>query len=162
YIVDGYNVIFAWDELAAVAESDLSTARRDLCDILANYQAYTKREMIVVFDAYNVKGDTERKEDRDGLHIVFTKEGELGDTYIEKLVHEIGADQNVRVVTSDGLIQLQAVRSGVMRLSAREFRDEILAVDEEIEAFLGRLREENRKTAEARAKKPVDGGGKNT
>ncbi len=162
YIVDGYNVIFAWDELAAVAEADLSTARRDLCDILANYQAYTKREMIVVFDAYNVKGDTERKEDRDGLLIVFTKEGELGDTYIEKLVHEIGADQNVRVVTSDGLIQLQAVRSGVMRLSAREFRDEILAVDEEIEAFLGRLREENRKTAEARAKKPVDGGGKNT
>ncbi|MCR5683496.1 MAG: NYN domain-containing protein [Clostridiales bacterium] len=154
YIVDGYNVIFAWDELAAVAESDLATARRDLCDILANYQAFTRREMIVVFDAYNVKGDAERKEDRDGLHVVFTKEGELGDTYIEKLVHEIGADQNVRVVTSDSLIQLQAVRSGVLRLSAREFRDEILAVDEEIEAFLKKLREENRK----QAKKPGEGG----
>ncbi len=154
YIVDGYNVIFAWDELAAVAESDLATARRDLCDILANYQAFTRREMIVVFDAYNVKGDAERKEDRDGLHVVFTKEGEIGDTYIEKLVHEIGADQNVRVVTSDSLIQLQAVRSGVLRLSAREFRDEILAVDEEIEAFLKKLREENRK----QAKKPGEGG----
>ena len=143
YIVDGYNVIFAWDELAAVAETDLATARRDLCDILANYQAFTKREMIVVFDAYNVRGDTERKEDWGGLHVVFTKEGELGDTYIEKLTHEIGADLNVRVVTSDGLIQLQALRSGVLRLSAREFREEVLAVDEEIASILKRLREEN-------------------
>ena len=141
YIVDGYNVIFAWDELSAIAETDLETARRDLLDILSNYQAYTKRDMIVVFDAYNVKGSEERKYDYNGLHVVFTKEGELGDTYIEKLTHEIGADLSVKVVTSDGLIQLQAVRSGVLRLSAREFREEILAVDEEIAAFLKKLRE---------------------
>ena len=141
YIVDGYNVIFAWEELARTAEHDLDTARRDLLNILSNYQAFTKREMIVVFDAYNVKGDGERKEDVNGLHVVFTKEGELADTYIEKLIYEIGKDYTVRAVTSDGLIQLQAVRSGVLRLSAREFREEILTVDKEIEAFLKKLRE---------------------
>jgi predicted RNA-binding protein with PIN domain len=141
YIVDGYNVIFAWDELAGTAEHDLDTARRDLLNILSNYQAFTRREMIVVFDAYNVKSDGERKEDVNGLHVVFTKESELADTYIEKLIYEIGKDYNVRAVTSDGLIQLQAVRSGVLRLSAREFREEILAVDHEIEAFLKKLRE---------------------
>ena len=127
--------------LARTAEHDLDTARRDLLNILSNYQAFTKREMIVVFDAYNVKGDGERKEDVNGLHVVFTKEGELADTYIEKLIYEIGKDYTVRAVTSDGLIQLQAVRSGVLRLSAREFREEILTVDKEIEAFLKKLRE---------------------
>ncbi len=144
YIVDGYNVIFAWDELKKVAAVDLATARRDLCDILANYRAFKKRDIIVVFDAYNVKGSEERKLEVNGLRVVYTKEGELADTYIERLIHEIGADFSVRVVTSDGLIQLQAVRSGILRLSAREFREEILAVDEEIAAYLKKLREENR------------------
>ncbi len=139
FIIDGYNVIFAWDELTALAEHDLSQARDSLCDILANYQAYTGREMVLVFDAYNVKGAVERKFDVQGLHVVYTKEGELGDTYIEKLVHTIGNDYSVRVVTSDGLIQLQAVRSGVLRLSAREFRSEILAVDAEIAELLRAL-----------------------
>ncbi len=143
YIVDGYNVIFAWEELAATAEHDLDTARRDLLAVLSNYQAFTKREMIVVFDAYNVKGGLERKEEVNGLHVVYTKEGELADTYIERLIYEIGKDYTVRAVTSDGLIQLQAVRSGVLRMSAREFREEVLAVDEEIEAFLKKLREKN-------------------
>ena len=95
--------------------------------------------MVLVFDAYNVKGAVERKFDVQGLHVVYTKEGELGDTYIEKLVHTIGKDYSVRVVTSDGLIQLQAVRSGVLRLSAREFRSEILAVDREIANLLRAL-----------------------
>ncbi len=144
YIVDGYNVIFAWDELAAIAENDLEHARQSLCDILANYQAYTGRDMIVVFDAYNVKCSVERKFDYHGLHIVYTKEGELGDIYIEKLIREIGKDFSVRVVTSDGLIQLQALRSGVLRLSAREFREEILAVDEEIRAILKKLSREGK------------------
>lgn len=139
FIIDGYNVIFAWEELTALAEQDLAQARESLCNILANYQAYTGRDMILVFDAYNVKGALERKYDVQGLHVVYTKEGELGDTYIEKLVHTIGQDYSVRVVTSDGLIQLQAVRSGVLRLSAREFRREILAVDEEIAALLAAL-----------------------
>ncbi|MBR5444646.1 MAG: TetM/TetW/TetO/TetS family tetracycline resistance ribosomal protection protein [Clostridia bacterium] len=140
YIIDGYNVIFAWEELASIAETDLEGARIQLCDILANYRAFTKREMILVFDAYNVKGTVARKLDYQGLNVVYTKENELGDTYIEKLVNEIGRDHSVRVVTSDGLIQLQAVRSGVLRLSAREFREEILAVDREIAEILAKLR----------------------
>ncbi len=141
YIIDGYNVIFAWDELSAIAQTDLENARRQLCDLLANYQAFTKRDMIVVFDAYNVKGSVERKFDYQGLHVVYTKENELGDTYIEKLVNQIGKDHTVRVVTSDGLIQLQAVRSGVLRMSAREFREEILSVDKEIAEILANLRQ---------------------
>jgi len=149
YIVDGYNVIFAWDELSALAETDLEGARKELCDILANYQAFTERDVIVVFDAYNVKGAAERKFDHHGIHVVYTKEGELGDTYIEKLTYEIGRNYNVRVVTSDGLIQLQAFRSGLLRMSAREFREEITAVDTEITKILTKLR----KTKPGQAKK---------
>ena len=141
YIIDGYNVIFAWDELKSLADSDLEEARRQLCEILSNYQAFTKRDIVVVFDAYNVKGSVERKFDYHGLHIVYTKEGELGDTYIEKLIDSIGKDFNVRVVTSDGLIQLQAVKSGILRLSAREFRDECTAVDGEIAEILRKLKQ---------------------
>ncbi len=143
YIVDGYNVIFAWDELAEIAKTDLEGARQNLCDILANYQAYTGRDIVLVFDAYNVKGSVERKFDYHGLHVVYTKEGELGDVYISKMVKEIGRDFTVKIVTSDGLIQLQAIGSGVLRLSAREFREEVLAVDEEIREYLKKLREEN-------------------
>jgi len=146
YIIDGYNVIFAWDELADIAETDLEGARQKLCDILANYQAYTGRDMVLVFDAYNVKGSVERKFDYHGLHVVYTKEGELGDVYIARMVKEIGRDFTVKIVTSDGLIQLQAISSGVLRLSAREFRDEVLAVDEEIRDYLKKLREENEKS----------------
>ncbi len=145
YIIDGYNVIFAWDELAEIAKTDLEGARERLCDLLANYQAFTGREIVLVFDAYNVRGATERKLDVHGLHVVYTKEGELGDIYIAKFIKEIGKDFTVRLVTSDGLIQLQAIGSGVLRLSAREFREEILAVDEDIREYLRKLREENEK-----------------
>lgn len=141
YIVDGYNVLFAWDELKELAEHDLDTARTALCDILANYKAFTNRDIILVFDAYNVKGGEERKYDYHGVNVVYTKEGELGDTYIERLTDKIGHDFNVRVITSDGLIQLQAVKSGVLRLSAREFYAEICAVDEEIGKVIKKLGE---------------------
>ena len=144
YIVDGYNVIFAWEELAAIAEHDLEEARRRLCDILANYKAYTGRDMILVFDAYNVKGSVERKLDYHGLNVVYTKEDELCDTYIERLVSEIGRDYSVRVITSDSLIQLQALRSGVLRMSAREFYEEITAVDLEIAKILDSMKKGNK------------------
>ncbi|MBE6616883.1 MAG: GTP-binding protein [Ruminococcaceae bacterium] len=140
YVIDGYNVLFARDELEAVAQVDLETARRDLCDILANYHGFTKRDIVVVFDAYNVKGAVERKFDYNGVNVVYTKEDELGDTYIEKFVDKIGRDYNVRVVTSDGLIQLQAFRTGVLRMSAREFWAEITAVDDEINEILKELK----------------------
>lgn len=141
YIIDGYNVIFAWDELSAIAKFDLEDSRVQLCSILANYKAFTGRDIVLVFDAYNVKGAVRRKVDYKGVTVVYTKEGELGDTYIEKLVYEIGEDYSVRVVTSDGLIQLQALRSGVLRMSAREFREEVLENDAEIEKILKKLRE---------------------
>lgn len=141
YIIDGYNVIFAWDELSAIAEYDLEGAREQLCAILANYKAFTGKNIILVYDAYNVKGAVRRKLDYKGITVVYTKEDELGDTYIEKLVYEIGNDHSVRVVTSDGLIQLQALRSGVLRMSAREFREEILKNDAEIEKILKKLKE---------------------
>ena len=141
YIIDGYNVIFAWDELSAIAKFYLEDSRVQLCSILANYKAFTGRDIVLVFDAYNVKGAVRRKLDYKGVTVVYTKEGELGDTYIEKLVYEIGEDYSVRVVTSDGLIQLQALRSGVLRMSAREFREEVLQNDAEIEKILKKLRE---------------------
>ncbi len=141
YIVDGYNVIFAWDELAAIAQYDLEGARRQLCEILSNYKSFTGRDIVLVFDAYNVKGAVRRKLDYNSMAVVYTKEGELGDTYIEKLIYEIGEDFSVKVVTSDGLIQLQAVRSGVLRMSAREFREEVLSADKDIEEILAKLRE---------------------
>ena len=140
YVIDGYNVLFARDELEAIAKFDLETARRDLCDILANYHGFTKRDIVVVFDAYNVKGAVERKLDYNGINVVYTKEDELGDTYIEKFVDKIGRDYNVKVVTSDALVQLQAFRSGVLRMSAREFWAEITAVDEEINEILKDLK----------------------
>lgn len=134
-------MIFAWDELSAIAKFDLEDSRVQLCSILANYKAFTGRDIVLVFDAYNVKGAVRRKVDYKGVTVVYTKEGELGDTYIEKLVYEIGEDYSVRVVTSDGLIQLQALRSGVLRMSAREFREEVLENDAEIEKILKKLRE---------------------
>ena len=145
YVIDGYNVIYAWEELSSLAETDLEYARKQFCDILANFRAYTGREMIVVFDAYNVKNGQERKLEQNGLHIVFTKENETGDAYIERLSAEIGRDYFVRVVTSDGLVQLQSFRAGLLRISSREFHEEVIAANEEIRRFLEKLQKESRK-----------------
>ena len=124
-IVDGYNVIFAWDELKALAEKSLDLARARLIDILINYQSYTKSEVVLVFDAYKVPGGQGAKYSEAKLHIVFTKEDETADMYIERLVGEIGKNEAVRVVTSDSLVQLGAFRSGVLRTSSGEFKNEV-------------------------------------
>ena len=124
-IVDGYNVIFAWDELKSLADKSLDIARRRLIDILVNYQSYTKSEVVLVFDAYRVPGGTGSKTTEAKLHIVFTKEDETADMYIERLVGEIGKNDSVRVVTSDSLVQLGAFRSGVLRTSSGEFKNEV-------------------------------------
>lgn len=106
-IVDGYNVIFAWDELRALADSGhIDAARERLMDALSNYAAFTRREVVVVFDGYRVPGGQGEKFDRSGLHVVFTRQGETADAYMEKLADEIGKNDSVRVVTSDALIQL--------------------------------------------------------
>lgn len=124
-IVDGYNVIFAWDELKALAGQGLDLARDKLLDILANYQGYTRCDLAVVFDAYKVPGGAGSRDSRANVRVAYTKEGETADMYIEWLVDKIGKNETVRVVTSDRLVQLGAFRSGVLRTSSGEFKAEV-------------------------------------
>lgn len=138
-IVDGYNVIFAWEDLHALAQTDLEKARVELMRILSNYSAFTKYNVVLVFDAYKVEGNPGKRFDYQNIHVVYTKERELGDVYIEKLIAQIGKNENVRVVTSDGLIQLSAVRFGVLRMSAAEFAREVNEVNEKISSILTEL-----------------------
>ncbi len=143
-IVDGYNVIFASDELKNIAEDSLESARERLMNILSNYSAFTKHRVILVFDAYNVKGGEEERFEFHNIHVVYTKERELGDVYIERIVKEIGKNEKVTVVSSDSLIQLSAVRFGVLRMSAREFLLEIDEVSERITQFIEEYRDNNK------------------
>ena len=129
--------VFAWDELRALADSGhIDAARERLMDALSNYAAFTRREVVVVFDGYRVPGGQGEKFDRSGLHVVFTRQGETADAYMEKLADEIGKNDSVRVVTSDALIQLTALRAGVLRMSAREFRQELAQVAQQLEAAI--------------------------
>ncbi|MBQ4410534.1 MAG: NYN domain-containing protein, partial [Firmicutes bacterium] len=105
-------------------------------EILVNYHGYRGGELVLVFDGYKVKGNPGTKEDTGGIHVVYTKENESADNYIEKLVHEIGKNYRVRVATSDGLIQLTALRMGVQRLSSRELEHEVRKALEEIDDLL--------------------------
>lgn len=131
-IVDGYNIIFAWEDLAEQAKADLEAARRQLCDGLSSYAAFTKCRCLVVFDGYKVKGNPGQKLALPGIQVVYTREGETADAYIEALAAEIGGSYAVRVASSDGLIQLSSFRSGVLRMSARELREEVQAAREEM------------------------------
>ena len=124
-IVDGYNIIFVWENLAAQARSDLDAARRQLCDLLSSYAGFTKCRLVVVFDGYKQKGNPGEKSQFHNIQVVYTREGETADAYIEALVHEIGSNYAVRVATSDGLVQLSSLRSGVLRMSARELQLEV-------------------------------------
>ena len=105
-LVDGYNIIFAWDELKRIAESDLDGARQALLDILVNYRGYKGINVILVFDAYKVKGGTEKVEQINGVYVVYTKEKETADMYIERTTYDIARRHRVRVATSDNLEQM--------------------------------------------------------
>jgi len=131
-IVDGYNIIFAWDALAAIAREDLDAARRRLCDLLSSYAGYRKCRLVVVFDGYKVKGNPGEKTTFHNIQVVYTKENETGDAYIESLVAQIGNNYHVKVATSDSLVQLSSLRSGVLRMSARELWNEIQNAREEM------------------------------
>ena len=131
-IVDGYNIIFAWEELAAIAQGDIDAARRRLCDILSSYAGFTKVKLVVVFDGYKQKGNPGEKSQFHNIQVVFTKEGETCDAYIEALAHDIGGSYAVRVATSDNLVQLSSFRSGVLRMSARELLLEVEAARKEM------------------------------
>ena len=135
-IVDGYNIIFAWDDLAALAKEDLEAARKKLCDILSNYAGFRKCYLVLVFDGWKVKGNPGEKTQYHNIQVVFTREGETGDAYIEGLVAQIGANYAVRVATSDALVQLSSFRTGVLRMSARELREEIDAANRDMEQYL--------------------------
>ena len=124
-IVDGYNVIFAWEELAEQAKTDLDAARRQLCDILSSYAGFTKCRTILVFDGYKQRGNPGEKSRFHNIQVVYTREGETADAYIEALADEIGGNYAVRVASSDGLVQLSSFRSGVLRMSARELKGEV-------------------------------------
>ena len=137
-IVDGYNVIFAWPELKALARERLDLAREKLMDILSNYCGFTKAELVLVFDAYRTPSHPGAHSDWHNIHVVYTDDGETADTYIERLANDIGKNYAVRVVTSDSLIRLSALHSGVLRVSSGEFGGEVAWVLQQIEELLRR------------------------
>ncbi len=138
-IVDGYNVIYAWDRLKKIAKANLDEARKNLIDLLENYTAYTKTEIVLVFDAYLVKDGKGSDYTKDGLRVVFTKQDQTADTYIEIMMRELGPDYSIRMVTADRLLQNSAVLSGILRVTPKEFEDEITAVGNEITEFVRKL-----------------------
>lgn len=132
-IVDGYNVIFAWPDLAQQARSDLDAARRQLCDRLSSYAGFTKCRLVVVFDGYKQPGPGE-KTHLNNIQVVYTAQGETADAYIADLAHEIGPSYAVRIATSDALVQLSGLGSGVLRMSARELEEEVCRAQEQMRA----------------------------
>ena len=152
YVVDGYNVIFDWDELHALADRDLSAARERLMDTLCGWAAFTRTQVVLVFDGYKVPGSLGEKLDYRGIHVVYTKERETGDMYIERFLQQVGKNDHVRVVTSDGLIQLSAVRTGVMRMSSAEFGRQVAEASDQIQAFIARMHQSGGSTIGQRMK----------
>ena len=138
-LVDGYNIIFAWDELQRLAAQDIAAARGALIDILANYQGFRKCRVIVVFDAYKVKGNPGSVQTVHGIKVVYTKEAETADTYIERATYELRRERRVRVATSDGPEQVIILGHGALRVSARAFHAEVEAAEGQISAVLQRL-----------------------
>ena len=134
-IVDGYNIIFAWENLAKLAQDDLDAARRRLCDILSSFAGFKKIRLVLVFDGYKVKGNPGEKENFHNIQVVYTKENQTADAYIEALVDQIGKNYAVRVATSDALVQLSSLRSGVLRMSARELQEEVEASSKEMRKY---------------------------
>ncbi len=135
-LVDGYNIIFAWDELSALARESLDAARQRLMDILCNYQGYQKCVLILVFDAYRVPGSAGSIEQYHNIHVVYTKEAETADMFIERVTHEIGRNRRVRVATSDGMEQIIILGHGALRVSARMFHEEVKNVERQIRALI--------------------------
>ncbi len=135
-LVDAYNIIFAWDSLKSAAADNIDLARSLLINRLINYRAVKGCELIAVFDAYKVKGGTGSVENINGISIVYTKEAETADTYIERVSHELARDHLVRVATSDGPEQMIIVGNGALRVSAAAFEKEVEAVERAIEEYL--------------------------
>lgn len=135
-LVDGYNIIFAWEELKDLAKTNLDAARGRLMDILCDYQGFTKCHLILVFDAYKVKGNPGEVGKYHNIHVVYTKEAETADMYIEKATKEIAPNHRVRVATSDGLEQLIIMGHGAMRVSAAEFYREVMETKKKVREII--------------------------
>ena len=131
-LVDGYNIIFAWEDLNELSKVNIEGARGKLMDILCNYQGYKKNTVILVFDGYKVAGNPGEVTKYHNIYVVYTKEAETADQYIEKTVHQIAKKHRVTVATSDGLEQMIIIGQGAQRISAREFRTEIEMTNQQI------------------------------
>lgn len=140
-IIDGYNLIYSWEDLKKTADFSLEKARDELMDILSSYVAYTKIELLLVFDAYLVKDGEGSEFIRDGYKVVYTKADQTADAYIEKVMHDLGPDYSIRMVTGDRLLQFSAVHSGIYRMTAQEFIDELTKIGNEITEFIKKLTE---------------------
>ena len=142
-IVDGYNMLFAWESLRALAAEDIAAARHRLMDILANYCGYRKNEVVLIFDGYRVKGNAGERFGYHGLRVAYTRENETADMLIERLIEEIGKNYAVRVASSDGMIQLASMRSGALRMTAKELESEVKSVSERLREIMESLKKGN-------------------
>ena len=149
-LVDGYNIIFAWEELKELAHQDVSAARAALCDLLVNYHGAARCEVILVFDAYKVKGNPGSVEHVNGISVVYTKEAQTADAYIEKATYDLSRSHRVRVATSDALEQLIILGHGALRISARTFREEVEQVQGEISRFVADHNRQNAHSGQLR------------
>ncbi len=140
-IIDGYNLIYSDDNLKSTASYSLEKARDDLMNLLSNYVAYTRVELVLVFDAYLVDDNKGTEFMHDGYKVVFTKADQTADAYIEKLMYELGPDYSVRIVTDDKLLQFSAVHSGIFRMTTKEFLEELTRIGNEITEFVRKLAE---------------------
>lgn len=143
-LVDGYNIIFAWEELNELAKASIDAARNKLMDILSNYQGFSGCTLILVFDAYKVKGNQGEVQKYHNIYVVYTKEAETADQYIEKTTHEIGRKYKVTVATSDALEQVIVMGQGAYRISARDFYEEVERTEKQIREINERERGEKR------------------
>ena len=143
-LVDGYNILFAWDELKDLAKSNLDAARHVLMNLLCNYQGYRGCALILVFDAYRVPQNLGTVEKYHNIFLVYTKEAETADSYIERVTYELRGRRKVRVATSDSLEQLIILGHGAVRVSASAFHDEVMGVQDEISRILRENNQKNR------------------
>ena len=132
--MDGYNIIFAWEDLKELAKDNIEAARNKLMDVLCDYQGYRRMTLILVFDAYKVPGNPGEVQKYHNIHVVYTREAETADQYIEKAVHDMAREHQVTVATSDGMEQIIIMGQGARRISARDLLTEIHEARKELRA----------------------------